>query len=94
MTVGEQNHYIYEFGPFRLDAQKRLLWRASEIVPLKPKAFDTLLALVERGGHVLEKDELMRRVWPGTRSRKETSPLTSPVCGRRSATTRAATSTS
>ena len=66
MTVGEQNHYIYEFGPFRLDAQKRLLRREGEIVPLKPKAFDTLLALVERGGHVLEKDELMRRVWPDT----------------------------
>lgn len=62
----EQNRYIYEFGPFRLDAQKRLLWREGEIVPLKPKAFDTLLALVERCGHVLEKDELLRRVWPDT----------------------------
>lgn len=64
--MSEQNHYIYEFGPFRLDAQKRLLWREGEIVPLKPKAFDTLLALVGRCGHVVEKDELMRRVWPDT----------------------------
>jgi len=64
--VSEQNHCIYEFGPFRLDAQKRLLLREGEIVPLKPKAFDTLLALVEHGGRVVEKDELMRRVWPDT----------------------------
>lgn len=64
--MSEQNHYIYEFGPFRLDAQKRLLLREGEIVPLKPKAFDTLLALVEGCGRVLEKDELMRRIWPDT----------------------------
>ena len=64
MTEG--NHTIYEFGPFRLDARKRLLWRNGDIVALKPKAFDTLLALVERGGHVVEKDELMKRVWPDT----------------------------
>lgn len=64
--MSEQNHSIYEFGPFRLDAQKRLLLREGEIVPLKPKAFETLLALVEGCGHVLEKDELMKRVWPGT----------------------------
>ena len=61
-----QNHYFYEFGPFRLDARKRLLMREGEIVPLKPKAFDTLLALVEEGGHILQKDALMRRVWPDT----------------------------
>ena len=61
-----QNHHFYEFGPFRLDARKRLLMREGEIVPLKPKAFDTLLALVEEGGHILEKDALMRRVWPDT----------------------------
>ena len=64
--MSEQNHYIYEFGPFRLDARKRLLWRQGEVVPLKPKAFDTLLALVERCGQVVEKDELIDRVWPGT----------------------------
>lgn len=62
--MSEQNHYIYEFGPFRLDAQKRQLWREGEIVPLKSKAFDTLLALVEGNGRVLEKDELMRCIWP------------------------------
>lgn len=64
--MNEQNHLIYEFGPFRLNARKRLLWRESEIVSLKPKAFDTLLALVEANGQVLEKDELMKRVWGDT----------------------------
>ncbi|MCM3873683.1 MAG: winged helix-turn-helix domain-containing protein [Pyrinomonadaceae bacterium] len=64
--MSEQNHNIYEFGPFRLDARKRLLLREGEIVPLKPKAFETLLALVEGGGRVLAKDELMKRVWPDT----------------------------
>lgn len=62
-AMNEQNHYIYEFGPFRLDARKRLLLREGEPVKLFPKEFDTLLALVERTGAVLDKDELMRRVW-------------------------------
>ena len=61
--MNEQSHYIYEFGPFRLDAQKRLLLREGRHIKLYPKEFDTLLALVERWGQVLEKDELMRQVW-------------------------------
>jgi len=65
-VASEQNQYLYEFGPFRLDAQKRLLLRDGEIVPLKPKAFDTLLVLVGNCGQVVEKDELMKRVWPNT----------------------------
>jgi DNA-binding winged helix-turn-helix (wHTH) protein/TolB-like protein len=56
--------YCYEFGDFRLDPQERLLWRTGAIVWLTPKAFDTLLALVENSGRVLSKDELMNRVWP------------------------------
>jgi len=64
--MSEQNQFIYEFGPFRLNAQKRLLLRDGKIVPLKPKAFETLLALVEGSGNVLEKDDLMRRIWPDT----------------------------
>src|SRR5947209_3806760 len=59
--------HIYEFGDFRLDASKRLLLRGGgEVVPLTPKVFDTLLYLVERGGVVVDKDELMRGVWPDT----------------------------
>lgn len=58
--------YLYEFGPFRLDAAERLLSRDGEVVPLSPKAFDLLRAMVERHGRLLEKDELMRLVWPDT----------------------------
>ncbi len=56
--------HVYAFGPFRLDAVKRLLLRDGEVVPLKPKVFETLLALIEHHGQVLDKDELMQRVWP------------------------------
>ena len=57
---------IYEFGPFRLDSLKRLLLREGELVPITPKAFDVLLALVQSNGQVLEKDDLMSRLWPDT----------------------------
>src|SRR5262245_40327761 len=55
---------FYEFGPFRLDTAERLLLRNGEEVSLTPKIFDLLLVLVENGGHILEKDELMKAIWP------------------------------
>ncbi|HKA22601.1 MAG TPA: winged helix-turn-helix domain-containing protein [Blastocatellia bacterium] len=55
---------IYEFGPFHLDAGERLLLRSGRPVTLPPKAFDTLVLLVESQGRLLEKDELMKSVWP------------------------------
>ena len=57
---------FYEFGPFRIDTGEKLLFHQRTPIPLTPKAFDTLLALVENPGHILEKDELMKRVWPDT----------------------------
>lgn len=57
---------FYDFGAFRVDPGKRLLLREGQPVALTAKAFDTLLALVENRGRVLEKDELMRLVWPDT----------------------------
>jgi DNA-binding winged helix-turn-helix (wHTH) protein/TolB-like protein/Tfp pilus assembly protein PilF len=56
---------FYEFGPFRVDTMKRRLLRDGYIVPLTPKAFDTLLVLIENWGQVVEKDDLMEKVWPG-----------------------------
>ena len=56
----------YEFGPFRFDTRERLLARDGESVSLTPKAFDLLLALVERHGHLVEKEELFQVVWPDT----------------------------
>lgn len=55
---------VYEFGPFRLDVSERRLLHGQEIVPLGPKVFETLLVLIEHSGHVLEKNELMMRLWP------------------------------
>src|SRR6185295_2908661 len=60
----QQTKQIYEFGPFRLDPIKRVLLKEEELVQLTPKAFETLLALVERRGQLFEKDELMQRLWP------------------------------
>jgi Tol biopolymer transport system component/DNA-binding winged helix-turn-helix (wHTH) protein len=62
--MSREENNLYEFGPYRLDAQKRVLLRDGEVVPLAPKAIDLLVALVENSGHVLSKDELMKAVWP------------------------------
>ena len=61
-----ENSNFYEFGPYRIDTVERRLLRGDEPIPLTPKAYDTLLALVENAGNGLKKDELMRRVWPDT----------------------------
>ena len=54
----------YEFGPFCLDSSERKLMRGNEVVPLTPKAFDTLLLLVRNRGHLMEKDQLLTLLWP------------------------------
>ena len=59
-----QTKHIYEFGPFRLDRSGHLLLRDGEAIPLTPKALDLLLALVGGHGHLLEKEELLKKVWP------------------------------
>jgi len=56
--------HFYEFGAYRVDARNHLLLRDGEGVPLPPKTFDLLLALVESSGRVLPKEELMKLVWP------------------------------
>jgi DNA-binding winged helix-turn-helix (wHTH) protein/tetratricopeptide (TPR) repeat protein len=57
---------FYDFGPFRLDLTERLLLRDDKVVALSPKAFDTLLVLVRNSRRIVEKDELLKSVWPGT----------------------------
>src|SRR5215472_13049433 len=64
--MGKQEKNFYEFGPFRVDPDERLLWRGKKPVPLKPKVFDTLLVLVKRGEGLVLKDDLMKGVWPDT----------------------------
>src|SRR5262245_11812109 len=61
--MNSQITQAYVFGRFRVDAGKRLIFAKDELVALTPKAFDTLLALVENRGTVLSKEELMSLVW-------------------------------
>src|SRR5690348_18312593 len=56
---------IYEFGSYRLDAEERVLSRDGQAILLQPKDLETLLVLVERAGHIVEKEELLEKVWPG-----------------------------
>jgi len=55
---------VYSFGNFRLDPSERLLLHDEEPVPLTPKVLDALILLVENAGHLVEKDEFMKRLWP------------------------------
>ncbi len=54
----------YEFGRFRLDAGQKVLFLDGRPVPLTPKATETLVALVERHGTLVTKDDLLQIVWP------------------------------
>lgn len=56
----------YEFGPFLVDPRDRLLLRNNRLLPLPPKVFDTLAVFVEHSGDLLEKNDLLNRVWPDT----------------------------
>jgi TolB-like protein/DNA-binding winged helix-turn-helix (wHTH) protein/Tfp pilus assembly protein PilF len=64
--MSQHVNQIFEFGEFRLETAERLLLRNGKPVPLTPKAFETLLALIRNGGHLVGKDDLMRQVWPDT----------------------------
>lgn len=62
-NISETNECLYEFAEFRLLPSERLLWHGEQSIQLPPKVFDTLLVLVERSGHLIEKDELLDKVW-------------------------------
>jgi DNA-binding winged helix-turn-helix (wHTH) protein/tetratricopeptide (TPR) repeat protein len=64
ITMGRK--HFYEFAPFRVDPEERTLWCNGQIVSLPPKAFDVLLALIQRSGRLVSKEELMKAVWPDT----------------------------
>ena len=53
----------YRFGRFELEPDERRLFASGAPVHLRPRAFDLLVALVERSGHLVTKDELLQRVW-------------------------------
>jgi TolB-like protein/DNA-binding winged helix-turn-helix (wHTH) protein/Tfp pilus assembly protein PilF len=64
--MDENRKPIYQFGAFRFDPAGRVLYRDGDVVPLTPKAADTLLILLERRGRVVEKGDLLKLVWPDT----------------------------
>jgi len=56
----------FAFGPFLLDTEARALLRDGERLPIAGRTLDTLVALVQNRGRLLEKDELLSLIWPGT----------------------------
>lgn len=60
----ENSPKIYAFGPFRLDVAERRLLRDGEPVMLTPRLFDLLALLVENHGHLMEKEKLLKALWP------------------------------
>jgi serine/threonine-protein kinase len=62
--MSESAKVLYEFGPFRLDPSQELLVEGTQKVPLTPKAYQTLLVLLENRGRTLNKEELLQKVWP------------------------------
>jgi len=64
--MNQPARHFYEFGPFRLDTGERILLRDGQLVSLTPKAFETLIALVESGGRILDKEALLKKIWPDT----------------------------
>ena len=53
-------------APSASTAERRVLWRGDALVEVAPRALDLLVALVERAGDVVTKEELLQRVWPDT----------------------------
>jgi eukaryotic-like serine/threonine-protein kinase len=65
-SADQKTKQLYEFGPFRVDADKELLLRDDEAIPLAPKAFQVLLVLIRSKNDLVTKDELLKAVWPDT----------------------------
>jgi DNA-binding winged helix-turn-helix (wHTH) protein len=64
--MSQQPEDLLEFDVYCIDVGQRVLLSRGTPVPLGPKVFDTLLALAEEPGRVLEKDYLLKKIWPET----------------------------
>jgi TolB-like protein/DNA-binding winged helix-turn-helix (wHTH) protein/Flp pilus assembly protein TadD len=62
--MSAETKVLYEFGRFRCNPREQLLLCDGKPIPLSPKSFEILLALIRSDGQLLMKDELMRQVWP------------------------------
>ena len=58
--------HFYEFGPFHLEPDERLLRNGEQSLALAPKYFDLLVFLVQNSGRLLTKDQIMQTVWSGS----------------------------
>jgi DNA-binding winged helix-turn-helix (wHTH) protein len=58
--------HIHRFSDFTIDIEQKVLLRGGKAIPIAPKVFETLLALVENHGRIVLKEELMKRLWPDT----------------------------
>src|SRR5258707_15204815 len=62
--IGSPSAIRLRFGPFELNVAERSLKKANQAIPLGGRAYDILIALLERGGEVVAKAELIARAWP------------------------------
>ena len=76
-----KSKHLYGFGDYGLDALERVLLRDGQPVTLPPKDLETLLVLVERAGHIVEKGELLEKYGRAFSSRRAIWPGTSSTCG-------------
>src|SRR5947209_739123 len=75
----------YRFGPFELQPDQRRLLKDGATISLRPRAFDLLVALVDRAGHLVTKDELLDQVWPKMVVEEAALHVQCPRCARSSA---------
>ena len=59
------NGLRYRFDDFEIDPGNRMLLREGEMIPLTGKVFDVLLVFAENPGRLLEKEEILEKVWSG-----------------------------
>ena len=59
-------HQIYFFDEFTLDVTRGCLLRRTVEIKLRPKSFEVLKYLIENGGRLITKDELINAVWIDT----------------------------
>src|SRR5687768_9065512 len=66
MEPNDGRDSIYKFGEFRLNVGQLMLYRGDVEIPLRPKAVETLVALIQRHGEIITKDDLMQTIWSET----------------------------
>jgi Tol biopolymer transport system component/DNA-binding winged helix-turn-helix (wHTH) protein len=65
-VASNSDRVVYLFDEYRLDKSRRMLYRGAQEVVLPPKAVETLIALIEKQGEIVGKDDLMKIIWADT----------------------------